>query len=80
MKILRTTGIVVLILLSILGLGQRAKLSESGLAAYQARIKPADVSVSVSQEGHVIKIEGIQPPGQVGRPCSATLVFESNSK
>lgn len=73
-------GIGALILFFILGLGWRTSLSDSGLAAYQANIKKPEVSVSIEREGHVIKVEDIQAPGRVGKPCSATLVFESNSR
>jgi hypothetical protein len=80
LRVFRAIGIVALILFSVLGLGWRAGLSDKGLAAYQGQIKKADVSVSIEQEGHVIKVAGIQAPGQAVKPCSATLVFESSSR
>jgi len=80
LRVVRGMGVVALILFSILGLGWRAGLSDSGLAAYQANIKKPDVSVSIEREGRVIKLEGIQAPGQVGKPCSATLIFEPSSR
>jgi len=79
MKILRVVkymSIVALALVYFLTSSQRAGLTDSSLAAHQPQIKRAEVSVSVAQEGHIIKVEGLQAPGQAGRPCSATLVFE----
>jgi hypothetical protein len=80
LRVVRCVGIVALALVYFLTSNRRAGLTDSGLAAYQPQIKRADVSVSIEQEGRIIKVEGIQAPGQAGKPCSATLVFEPNSR
>jgi len=80
LRVIRVMGIVALALVYFLTSNRRAGLTDSGLAAHQANIKKADVSVSIAQEGRVIKVEGIQTPGQVGKPCGATLIFEPTSR
>jgi hypothetical protein len=80
LRVVRYMAIVALALVYFLTSNRRAGLTDSSLAAYQPQIKRAEVSVSVEREGRIIKIEGIQAPGQVGKPCSATLVFEPNSR
>lgn len=76
-RVVRTATVVALILFVLLGLSWRVRLSDSGLAAYQQTVKKADVSVSIANEGHVIKVESIQTPGKPGKPCGATLIFEA---
>lgn len=78
-RVVRVGAIVALVLFSLLGLTWRAGLSDNGLAAYQAQIKPPKVSVSIEQEGRIIKVEGVRAPGAGIRPCSATLVFDVES-
>lgn len=77
-RIVRVVIIVALAIFFVLGLNWRAGLTDSGLAAHQPGFKKADVSVSIANEGHVIRVESIQPPGKPGKPCAATLIFEAS--
>lgn len=80
LRIVRYAGIIALALVYFLTSNLRAGLTDSSLAAYQPQIKQANVSVSIEREGRIIRVEGIQAPAHVGKPCSATLVFEPNSR
>jgi hypothetical protein len=73
-RILRVGAIIALILFCLLGLNWRAGISDQGIAAYQA--KRRNLSVSIEEEGRIIKVEGMPAPGQPIAPCSATLVFD----
>ena len=77
-RIVRPVTVAVIVVFYLLGMMLRSSLTDSGLAAYDAQIKKADVSVSVSEEGHVVKVEGIQASGQPASPCSATLIFQTS--
>ena len=76
-RFVRVVGVVALALFVVFGVAWRAKLSDSGLAAYQAGIKPAQVSVSIAEQGRIVKVEGVQTSNQVSRPCAATLIFDA---
>lgn len=74
-KVARIAGVVALILFYIVGHAWRSDML-AHMAAQERATKKPDVSVSVSEEGHVIRVEGLAAPGRPASPCSATLRFD----
>lgn len=72
LRVGKVAGVTALILFYIVGHAWRSDM----LAHYAAGQKKADVSVSVSENGHVVKMESISAPGKPAIPCSATVRFE----
>lgn len=74
LRILRVLGVATLIVFYVIGHDWRSNLLAR--MATQEEIKKPDVSVSVSEQGHVVRVEGLSIPGRPASPCSATLRFD----
>lgn len=78
-RLIRVAGIATFLLVYLYGKCYRTHVIDSGLAAYHQALvnKRGVVAVSIEEEGHKVKLEGVQAPGQTAKPCSATIVFET---
>ena len=78
-RFIRVAGIATFLFVYVYGKCYGTHVMDSGLAAYHQAVssKRGVVSVSIAEEGHTVKVEGVQAPGQTVKPCSATLLFDA---